>query len=138
MAEEQIETKIKTADLPEAVIIKKPRGFQKGHKAFRKQSIPFTDFPMVNSDNSAEILVRATNKIIDIYNKIAESIEDKDIRKMDIKTKINALQKLSFLNKSTEKIKPSNMNFIKIDTTKKSAEQLEDALLKFNSEEDDE
>lgn len=118
------------------------QGFKKGvvnykRKTTKEKLIPFTSLPLVSEENSAEVLVRATNKIIDVYNKIAVSITDEDIVRMKGMDKINALQKLSFLNKSTEKIKASNMNFIKIVTKDKSAKQLEDALLNFDDQEEE-
>ena len=89
---------------------------------------------VVTPMNASEVLVGAVNKVIEVYNKIASSITDTDIKKMKASEKILALQKLSYLHTATKKMKP-NMNFIKIDTTNAGAKELEDALLNLNNEE---
>lgn len=86
---------------------------------------------VVTPVNAAEVLVGAINNVIGLYNKISESIDDVDIKKMPLKDKINALQKLSYIHTATKKFQPK-MQFIKIDTTKASATDLESALLDFN------
>ena len=86
--------------------------------------------------NASETLVGAVNKVIGIYNKIAASIKDSDIKKMDIKEKINALQKLSYLHNATKvtKMSPRTLNLIKLDTSTASVEVLEAALLEQDNE----
>lgn len=92
--------------------------------------------PYVPEDgNPTGILLEAMGRVADIYNKIAISVTDKEIAKLDIKDKIAALQKLSYIHTTTKKMKP-NMNFIKIDASKGTAESLEAALLGFNNDEE--
>ncbi len=83
------------------------------------------------------VLAEAMGRVADIYNKIAISVTDKEIKGMDVKDRISALQKLSYIHNTTKKFKP-NMNFIKINTTQASAEKLESALLSFNDDEETE
>lgn len=133
--------------------------FQKGHKGFRpkkteeekeldkearrkkfleehpnfdatRKQVALPDV-VVTPVNAAEVLVGAINNVITLYNKISDSIDDRDIQKMPLKDKINALQKLSYIHTATKKFQPK-MQFIKIDTTKASANDLEAALLNFN------
>ena len=93
---------------------------------------------VVTPVNASEILVGAVNKVIEIYNNIASSISDDDIKKMQVKEKINALQKLSYLHAAIRNAKQTKntMNFIKIDTSNAKAADLEEALM--NMDKDDE
>ena len=93
--------------------------------------------PATTQLTAGETLINATNRTIDIYNKIAISFKDEDIVKMDNDKKITALQKLSYLFNVTKKTKPSNMSFIKINTTGKSAEELENIMLNMDNEEEE-
>lgn len=93
---------------------------------------------IVTPINASEVLVGAVNQVIGIYNKIAASITDDDIKKMKPNEKILALQKLSYLHSATKKMKPTSMKFLQINTDKKSAVELESALLNFNEDEDKE
>lgn len=79
-------------------------------------------------------LQEAMGKVADIYDMIAGTITMKDIKGMNVKDKINALNKLSYIHNTTKKFKPS-MNFIKINTKTGSKEELEQALLTFDDEE---
>lgn len=124
--------KIKTPlELEEAKELRKKK-FIEEHPNFdatRKQvALPSV---VVTPTNAAEVLVGAINNVIDLYNKISSSIDDADIKKMALKDRINALQKLSYIHTATKKFQPK-MQFIKIDTTKASATDLEAALLDFN------
>lgn len=91
---------------------------------------------ITNPTNAAEVLVGAVNRVIDVYNKLAASITDDEIKTMGIKDRISALQKLSYIHTATKKIKMPNMTFIGINTNNKTAEDLEKAnLLLLNDNE---
>ena len=94
---------------------------------------------IVTPTNASEVLVGAVNQVISIYNKIAASITDADIKKMKPNEKILALQKLSYLHTATKnsKLTKNNLNFIKINTDKSSAVDLEKALVDFNRDDND-
>ena len=85
--------------------------------------------------NASEVLVGAVNKVIEVYNKIASSITDTDIKKMKPNEKILALQKLSYLHTATKKMKPTSLKFLQINTNNKTAGELENAILNFDEEE---
>lgn len=92
---------------------------------------------IVTPTNAAEVLVGAINNVIEIYNKLSASISEEDIKKMSVKERIGALQKLSYIHQTTKKFKP-NLNFIKINTKEATAESLESALLDFNKDDNEE
>ena len=92
---------------------------------------------VVTPVNASEVLVGAVNKVIEVYNKIASSITDTDIKKMKPSEKILALQKLSYLHTATKKMRPTSLKFLQINTDKKSASELESAILNFDEEENE-
>lgn len=79
-------------------------------------------------------LLQAMMKVTDVYNMIAGSITKDEIKKMNVKDKINALQKLSFINGAVQKFKPNGNTFQQINIFKDSREDLEKAILDFGAE----
>ena len=80
----------------------------------------------------AQKLINAIDKVANIYNLIADSIEQEDIDRLDVKDKINALQKLSYLYGAMKKTPPKNLKVININTKTGSKEELEEALLSLD------
>ena len=146
--EEEI-NKIEEPPIDEGIHLVKSPGFKKGNKLSalgvakkkenRKKKIKALTLASVEDTNypPSERLVMAMNRVIELYQKIGVSITDEDLMELSVNEKINALQKLSYIHATTKKFKP-NMQFIKINTTKASTEKLEDALLKFNEDEQEE
>lgn len=79
-------------------------------------------------------LLEAMMKVTDVYGMIAGSIKKEDIDKMNVKDKINALQKLSFINNTVLKFKPNGNTFQQINIFKDSREDLEKAILDFGAD----
>lgn len=82
-------------------------------------------------------LQRASEKVIHIYDMLADSIDLKDIEKLSVKDRLTYLQKLSFVQTSKAKQK-TNINFIKTNTKTGSKEELESALLDFTQDNEEE
>lgn len=92
----------------------------------------------VTPSNAGEVLATASQKVIALYEQLANSIKEDDFRKMTIKEKINALQKLSYIHNTQKKMKPPSLNFIKLNVKESTPQALEEALLDFNKEGDEE
>lgn len=84
---------------------------------------------------ASQRLLNAMDKVAEVYDNLANSITPKEIKSMNVKDRIAALQKLSYIHTANKKFKP-NMNFIKINTNKGGREELEAALLDFGNEEE--
>jgi len=89
-----------------------------------------------NEITPSERLQEAMSKVADVYDMIAGTITEKEIKAMNVKDRINALNKLSYIHATQKKFKP-NMNFIKINTKSGSAEQLENELLNFANDDEE-
>lgn len=74
-------------------------------------------------------------KVANVYDMIASGITKKDIEKLNVKEKINALQKLSFIHTVTKNFKPNNNTFKQINIYKAGKDELEAALLDFTKQE---
>lgn len=84
--------------------------------------------------NASLRLQEATQKLIELYNGIVDSISIKEIQKLSAKDKILALNKLSFINTSVKKTKHT-AKILNIDPTKATKEDLESNLLDFGEDE---
>ena len=104
----------------------------------KERAAELANIPKTTTLTMNETLLNATNRTIDIYNKIAESFKDEDIVKMNQTEKINALQKLSYLFATTRKLRPTNLKLTQINTNNKTASELESHLLEINRNEEQE
>jgi len=92
-----------------------------------------TPITVTDPQNASEVLLNAINRVIHVYNKVAESITEEEIKEMKTSDKILALQKLSYIHAATKKTpSKTNMNFFKINSTKASVEDLEAAIINVN------
>lgn len=85
--------------------------------------------------NADKVMLDSILKVANVYDMIASGITKKDIEKLNVKDKINALQKLSFIHTVTKNFKPNNNTFKQINIYKAGAQELEAALLDFTKQE---
>lgn len=81
-------------------------------------------------------LLGAIEKVITVYEAIAESITIEDIKKMKATEKVAALNKLSYIHTNFGKMK-TPVKFTQINIGKASKEELEKQMLDFGENEDD-
>jgi hypothetical protein len=94
------------------------------------------NIPVQGSMPNAEVaLMESIKKVASVYDMIAGSITKKDIEKLNVKDKISALQKLSFIHSATKGFKPNNNTFKQINIYKAGKDELEASLLDFAKEE---
>ena len=107
------------------------------HIVAKEKVAELATIPKTTTLTMNETLLNATNRTIDIYNKIAESFKDEDIVKMSSPEKIAALQKLSYLFATTRKLRPTKLNLTQINTDNKTVSELESHLLELNKNEEE-
>ena len=77
------------------------------------------------------IMLEGQLKVFSIFEMIAKSINSKDIKEMDVRDKISALQKLSFIFNVASRFKANSQTFINLNVNAAKREDLEKALLDF-------
>lgn len=86
--------------------------------------------------SQAMLLERAIMKVTRIYNTLAGSITDAQIRALSTKDRIMLLSKLQFIHNATKGVKSPNLKFTQINVKSGGREELEDALLQATSDDD--
>lgn len=107
-----------------------------GAKIVEHNNTGFTGNSMENVGHADadKVMLDSILKVANVYDMIASGITKKDIDKLNIKDKINALQKLSFIHTVTKNFKPNNNTFKQINIYKAGKAELEQALLDFSKE----
>lgn len=100
------------------------------------EEAPPMNLSVVEGVQPASVLLEAMQRVANVYNALANSITEADIKKLDVKDRISALQKLSYIHTSAKKFKP-NLKFTKINIKTGSKEELEEALLDFNNDDEE-
>lgn len=81
-----------------------------------------------------ESMLKAAN----VFDMIVTSIRKSEIAEMTVKDKVNALSKLSFVFSQARNMKPNSQVFKQINVYKASKEELETAIMDFNTVETNE
>lgn len=84
------------------------------------------------------IMLEGQMHVFNLFELIAGSIKAKDIKDMDARDKIAALQKLSFIFSVSSKFKANSQTFINLNVNAAKREDLEKALLDFGKHKDQE
>jgi hypothetical protein len=69
--------------------------------------------------------------VFNLFEIIAASIKPKDVKDLDVRDKISALQKLSFIFNAAKSFKANSQTFINLNVHSAKKEELEKALLDF-------
>lgn len=88
----------------------------------------------MGSANADQMMLESIVKVASVYDMIASSISKRDIEKLNIKDKINALQKLSFIHSVTKSFKPNSRIFQQINVYKAGKDELEKAIMDFQAD----
>jgi hypothetical protein len=78
-----------------------------------------------------KIMLEGQRHVFNLFELIASSIKPKDVKDMDVRDKIAALQKLSFIFNVASKFKANSQTFINLNVNAAKREDLEKALLDF-------
>ena len=89
----------------------------------------------VKSANAEVSLMESMLKTASIFDMIASTIKLSELKGMDVKDRIAALQKLSFVFSLSQKSKPNSNVFNKINIITANKDQLEKSILDFANEE---
>lgn len=92
------------------------------------------NLPAVKMKESEISLMESMLKVASVFDMIVSSIDVKQIKSMDVKTKIASLQKLSFVYTQSRNMKPNSTVFKQLNINTTKAVDLEKAVLAFAEE----
>lgn len=87
----------------------------------------------INVRSPDKIMLEGQMHVFNLFELIAKSIKPGDIKDMDARDKISALQKLSFIFNVANKFKANSQTFINLNVNAAKREDLEKALLDFGT-----
>lgn len=120
--------------LPEAPV--KDLTLMSPKDALFERSLAYNNVKSIEEMSAKEVLVDSINKVARVYNLIAESITQTEIKSMSVRDKILALQKLSHIHEVANKnIKGNSPTFQQINVFKAGREELEAAIMSGVNEE---
>ena len=96
-----------------------------------QETVSFSPRKVPSADPQVKLLDSITY-LADAYMTIAKSLKKSDLRDMDVKDKIAALSKLSFILEMARKPRPSIGVLNQININKANKESVEEALLNFS------
>ncbi len=89
-------------------------------------------FPKPISQRSPDkIMLEGQLHVFNLFELLAKSIKEKDLKDLDVRDKISALQKLSFIFSVSSKFKANSQTFINLNVQAAKKEDLEKAILDF-------
>lgn len=85
-----------------------------------------------------KIMLEGQLQMFNLIELIAKSIKPTDIKDLDVRDKISALQKLSFVYNTAAKFKANSQTFINLNVQSAKRDELENALLDFSKHKEQE
>lgn len=80
-----------------------------------------------------KVMLEGQLAVFNLFELLAKSIKPGDIKEMDVRDKISALQKLSFIFSAASKFKANSQTFMQINVNSAKREDLEKAILDFGT-----
>jgi hypothetical protein len=89
-------------------------------------------YPKPIAHRSGEkMMLEGQMRVFNLFEIIAGSIKAKEVKELDVRDKISALQKLSFIFNAAKSFKANSQTFINLNVNAAKREDLEKALLDF-------
>lgn len=85
-----------------------------------------------------KIMLEGQLQVFNLFEMIAKSVKANEIKDMDVRDKISALQKLSFIFNVAKSFKANSQTFINLNVNAAKREDLEKALLDFGKHKEQE